>query len=102
MFRSRQNQVMDWDEVDASALFEAIRADAPPADAERMIWALKHILAAARIDPGARPLRRRGDLRVAYRDSETPKVVLEHLVRRSVSDEEWESEYATLLPTAPG
>jgi len=25
--------------------------DAPPADAERMIWALEHILAAARIDP---------------------------------------------------
>jgi hypothetical protein len=94
---------MDWDEIDASALFEAIRADAPPADAERMIWALEHILAAARIDPVLLDhFAAAAICGLAYRDLETPKMVLEHLLHRSVSDELWESEYATLLPAAPG
>ena len=90
---------MEWDEIDASALFERIRAEAPPADAERMIWALEHILAAARIDPVLLDhFAAAAICGLAYRDTESPKAVLDQLFRRVVSDEEWESDYAFLLP----
>ena len=42
---------MDWNDVDPSALFDAIRRQTPAADAERMIWALERVLGGARIDP---------------------------------------------------
>ena len=78
---------MEWDEIDASALFERIRAEAPPADAERMIWALEHILAAARIDPVLLDhFAAAAICGLAYRDSESPKAVLEQLFRRVVND----------------
>ena len=90
---------MEWDEIDASALFERIRAEAPPADAERMIWALEHILAAARIDPVLLDhFVAAAICGVAYRDSATPKAVLAQLFGRTVDDEEWEANYAPLLP----
>jgi hypothetical protein len=90
---------MEWDEIDASALFERIRAEAPPADAERMIWALEHILAAAHIDPVLLDhFAAAAICGLAYRDTESPKAVLDQLFRRVVSDEEWESDYAFLLP----
>ena len=89
---------MEWDEIDASALFERIRAEAPPADAERMVWALEHILAAARIDPVLLDhFAAAAICGLAYRDSESPKAVLEQLFRRVVNDPEWEADYASLL-----
>ena len=90
---------MEWDEVDASKLFERIRAEAPPADAERMIWALEHILAAARIDPVLLDhFAAAAICGLAYRDAETPKAVLDQLFRRTVNDDQWENDYASLLP----
>ena len=90
---------MEWDEIDASKLFERIRAEAPPADAERMIWALEHILAAARIDPVLLDhFAAAAICGLAYRDSETPKTVLDQLYRRTVNNDQWENDYAPLLP----
>jgi len=90
---------MEWDEIDASELFARIRAEAPPADAERMIWAFEHILAAARIDPVLLDhFAAAAICGLAYRDSETPKAILDQMFRRTVDDAEWETDYASLLP----
>ena len=90
---------MDWHEIDASALFEKIREDAAPADAEQMIWALEHILAAARIDPALLDHFATASIcGLAYRDGTTPRHILETLFRRSIGDERWKNRYAGLLP----
>jgi hypothetical protein len=34
---------------------------------------------------------------LAFRDSDTPRAVLERLFRRAVSDSRWRSEYSSLL-----
>jgi hypothetical protein len=89
---------VDWHEVDPSHLFEAIRRQAPPADAERMVWALERVLGGARIDPALIDhLAVAAVCAVAYRDSETPRGVLEKLFRRAIDDEHWQREYASLL-----
>jgi hypothetical protein len=87
-----------WGDVDTTALFDVIREQAPPADAERMIWALEHVLEGARVDP-----RLLDHLAVAavcalsYRDGKTPRHVIEFLFRRAIDDERWRSDYAYLL-----
>jgi len=92
---------MDWDEVDTGPLFESIRAQAAPADAEQMIWALEHVIAAARIDPFLLDhFAVAAVCALAYRDGETPRHVLEVLYRRAIDDERWRSDYAPLLPFA--
>ena len=91
---------MDWDEIEASRLFERIRADAAPADAEQMIWALEHILAAARIDPVLLDhFAAAAICGLAYRDGTTPRNILDQLFRRSVNDDRWTTDYAPLLPS---
>jgi hypothetical protein len=91
---------MDWHDLDASALFEAIRGQAPPPDAERMVWALERILRGARIEPGLLDhLAVASICALAYRDRETPRAVLEHLFRRSIDDDTWRRDYASLLST---
>jgi len=89
---------MDWNDLDPEPLFESIRTRGPSSDAERSVWAFERALVAARID---------GDLLrhllvacvclVAQEDGETPRMVLERLFRRSVSDAEWHEEYAPLF-----
>jgi hypothetical protein len=92
---------LDWHDVDPEALFEAIRDQAPPADAERMVWALERILSGARIDPNLLDhLAIAAVCALAYRDTATPRSVLERLFRRSIPDEHWQSDYASLLSPA--
>jgi hypothetical protein len=92
---------MDWHEVDPTPLFEAVREQTPPADAERMVWAFERTLSGARIDPGLLDhLAVAAICALAYRDSESPRSVLDRLFRRSIADERWHSDYASLL-TAP-
>ena len=90
---------MDWHELDATALFETIREQSPPADAERMVWAFQQVLAAARVDPALLyHLAAAAVCAVAYRDRDTPRGVSEKLFRRAVSDERWQRDYQPLLP----
>ena len=92
---------MDWHEVDLSLLFETVRAQTPPADGERMVWALEQVLVGARIDPTLLDhLAVAAVCAVAYRDGETPRSVLDGLFRRAIADEHWESDYASLLMPA--
>ena len=92
---------MDWHEVDPAPLFEAVREQTSPADAERMVWALERILLGARIDPGLLDhLAVAAVCALAYRDGDSPRSVIERLFRRSIADEHWHSDYASLL-TSP-
>jgi hypothetical protein len=92
---------MDWHHVDPAPLFEAVREQTSPADAERMVWALERILSGARIDPGLLDhLAVAAVCALAYRDGDSPRSVLERLFRRSIADEHWHSDYASLL-TSP-
>lgn len=89
---------MDWHVVDPEPLFQAVREQTAPADAERMVWALERILAGARIDPGLLDhLAVAAVCALAYRDGTSPRSALEQLFRRSIADEHWYSEYAALL-----
>ena len=55
-------------------------------------------LSGARIDPGLLDhLAVAAVCAIAYRDGESPRSVLERLFKRSISDEHWHSEYASLL-----
>ena len=93
---------MDWHDADLSELFETIRRQSSPADAEQLVWALERILGGARVDPALLDhLAVAAVCLLAYRDDETPRAVLERLFRRAVDDERWRSDYASLF-TAPG
>ena len=89
---------MDWHEFDPSRLFEVIRDQTTPPDAEQMVWALEQIFAGARTDPHLLDhLATASICALAYRDSDTPRAVIERLFRRAVSDSRWRSEYSSLL-----
>lgn len=94
---------MDWHEIDAAQLYERIRSEAAPADAEQMIWALEHVLAAARVDPALLDHFAAASVcGLAYRDETTPRQILATLSRRSVDDGRWDERYAGLLtPSQP-
>lgn len=93
---------MDWYELDATQLFDRVREDSPPPDAEQMIWALEHVLAAARIDPRLLDhFAAAAICGLAYRDGTTPRHVLAVLSRRSIADDRWRESYAGLLDFAP-
>ncbi len=89
---------MDWHAVDLGALNEELRATLPPAEAEKVVYALEEALRVARVDDelldclllAAVCLR-------AHADGVTPRTVLERFFRRSVSDGEWRERYAGLL-----
>jgi hypothetical protein len=92
---------VDWSAVDPSRLFEVIRDQTTPPDAERMVWALERVLEGARIDPQVLDhLAAASICALAYRDGETPRDVLDRLFRRAVPDARWRDDYASLL-TAP-
>jgi hypothetical protein len=89
---------MQWDEVEPERLFEVIRARGPAADAERTVWAFERALAVARLDPElVRHLLVAAVCVVAYEDGTSPRVVLENLFRRSVSDAEWRDHFESLF-----
>ncbi len=93
---------MEWYELDATQLFDRIREDAPAPDAERMIWAFEHVLAAARIDPLLLDhFAAAAICGLAYRDTTTPRDVLAQLSRRSIGNDRWRDDYAGLLELAP-
>jgi hypothetical protein len=93
-----ENAFMDWHELDPSRLFEVIRDETTPPDAEQMVWALDHIFAGARIDPQLLDhLATASVCALAFRDSDTPRAVLERLFRRAISDSRWRTEYSWLL-----
>ena len=94
---------MDWRDLDPTTLFDTIRAQAAPADADHMVWAFEQLLGAARIDPALLDhLAAAAVCAVAYRDRDTPRGVAEKLFRRSISDERWQRDYAPLLSVPRG
>jgi hypothetical protein len=95
-------QPVDWHGVDPSGLFAVIREQATAPDAERMVWALEHALAGARVDPALLDhLAAAAVCALAYRDGDTPRGVLEQLFRRAVPDGRWRDDYASLLTPDP-
>lgn len=89
---------MHWDDVEPERLFEAIRERGPAVDAERTVWAFERALAVARLDPElVRHLLIAAVCVVAYEDGTSPRVVLEELFRRSVSDAEWRERFESLF-----
>src|SRR4051812_33675301 len=49
--RIRQDLLVNWHDADPSELFEAIRRQAPPAEAEQLVWALERVIGGAKVDP---------------------------------------------------
>jgi hypothetical protein len=89
---------MDAVQPDPSALFAMIREDAPPADAEAMVWVMERALAVGRLDRRLLDhLAAAAVCALAYRDEETPRQVLEKLFRRAIDDERWRRDYGSLL-----
>jgi hypothetical protein len=89
---------VDWRSVDATPLFDTIRARGPAADAERAVWAFDEALHAARIDDELLDhLFVACACLIARRDGQSPRWVLEQTFRRSVSDEEWRHRFAPLI-----
>lgn len=89
---------MNWDELDASALFASIRAQRPVPEAERTVWAFERALEVARIDPELIEHLLVACVCLAAREKRTtPRTVLEHMFRRSVPDAEWRDRFAPLL-----
>jgi hypothetical protein len=92
---------MDWDAVDPEELFETIRRRGPAADAARTAWAFERSLAVARLDSELlRHLLVASVCLVAYEEGTTPRMVLEQLFRRSVSDTEWRERFEPLFASA--
>ena len=89
---------MNWDDLDASALFESIRSQRPGPEAERTVWAFERALEVARIDPDLlEHLLVACVCLVAREQRTTPRTVLEHAFRRSVGDGEWRDRFAPLF-----
>ncbi|HET8968378.1 MAG TPA: hypothetical protein VFN06_03020 [Gaiellaceae bacterium] len=89
---------MEWRDVEAEALFEAIRARGAAPDAERTVWAFERALTVARLDPELlRHLLVAAVCLVAYDEGRSPRTVLDELFRRSVSDVEWRERFEPLL-----
>ena len=89
---------MEWQDVEPQRLFEAVRARGDDPDAERTVWAFERALAVARLDPELlRHLLVASVCLVAYEEGKSPRVVLEELFRRSVSDGEWRERFEPLL-----
>jgi hypothetical protein len=95
---TRYSEVVNWNAVDPSRLFDTIRERGPAEDAERTVWAFERALEFARLDPELM-----GHLLVAcvclvaHAEGETPRTVLEQRFRRAVSDDEWREHFVTLL-----
>ena len=86
---------MDWDSFDPTPLFEAIRERGPAPDAEQTVWAFERALQAARTDAGfVEHLLVATVCVLALDQGETPRTIHEQMFRRSVSDLDWQQEYA--------
>jgi hypothetical protein len=89
---------VNWDELDASALFASIREQRPAPEAERTVWAFERALEVARIDPDLlEHLLVACVCLLARQQRTTPRTVLEHVFRRSVGDGEWRDRFAPLI-----
>jgi hypothetical protein len=89
---------MDWDTLDLEPLFEIIRLQGRPSDAERTVWALERARSVARIDGELlRYLLVACVALVAAEEGETPRTVLERTFRRAIGDAEWRERFAPLL-----
>jgi hypothetical protein len=89
---------MEWQDVEPERLFDAVRSRGAAPDAERTVWAFERALAVARLDPELlRHLLVASVCLVAYEEGKSPRVVLEELFRRSVSDSEWRDRFEPLL-----
>ena len=88
----------NWSELDLQLLAQQLRSSLPPVEAEKMVWAFEHALAAARIDGDLlRYLLAATASFVARAEESSPRAVFEAFFRRSVSDEEWRERYAGLI-----
>lgn len=86
------------DQLDPTALFDAIRERGPAADAERTIFAFERALELARIDSDLlEHLLVACTCLLAHDREESPRTILEQVFRRSVSDREWRTRYLPLL-----
>ncbi|HSI97669.1 MAG TPA: hypothetical protein VK926_04850 [Gaiellaceae bacterium] len=89
---------MDWDSFDAEQLFDAIRAHSPAPDAARTVWAFERAITVARLDPELlRHLLVACVCLVASEEGAPPRMVLEQLFRRSVTDAEWRERFEPLF-----
>lgn len=89
---------MEWNDVDPTAVFEAIRDRGPGPEAERTVWAFERALAVARVDAGLlwHLLAATVSL-VAVEEGQTPRGILEQTFRRSIGDAEWQERFAPLF-----
>ena len=89
---------MQWDDFDATSLFELIRDRGPAEDAERTIRAFRYVLSTARTDPALlEHMLVAAVSLVALDEDETPRTILDRVFRRSVSDDDWRRHYAPLF-----
>lgn len=89
---------MDWHELDTAQLFETIRSRGPADDAERTVLAFERALELARVDAVLLDhLVVAAACLLAHARDQTPRTVLEHVFRRSVSDADWRERYAPLF-----
>ena len=87
-----------WDDLDLEPLFDEIRADASPAEAERLIWAIERVRDAAALEEGMIDyLLVAAVCLEAVRRGLTPRQVLDRNVRSAIPDEVWLRRYAPLL-----
>ena len=90
--------VVQWDDFDATSLFELIRDRGPKEDAERTIRAFTYVLHAARTDPALLEHMLVAAVSLVALDvDETPRTILDRVFRRSVSDEDWRRHYAPIF-----
>jgi hypothetical protein len=96
--RIREDLLVNWHDADTSELFETIRRQSPPAEAEQLVWALERVIGGAKVDPALLDhLAVAAICLLAYRDEETPRTIIERLFRRAVDDDRWRDDYASLL-----
>jgi hypothetical protein len=89
---------VNWHDADTSELFETIRRQSPPAEAEQLVWALERVIGGAKVDPALLDhLAVAAICMLAYRDGQTPRTIIERLFRRAVDDDRWRDDYASLL-----
>jgi hypothetical protein len=86
---------VDWDSFDPGPLFALIRERGPAPDAEQTVWAFERALQVARADSALIEHLVVASVCVLALDrGETPRMILEEMFRRAVSDGEWRETYA--------
>lgn len=89
---------MDWHETDLSTLYTHLRADLPPGEAEKTVFAFERALQVARVDGHLlEHLLVASVCLLSHAESRTPRDVLEEFFRRSPSDGRWRTRFASYL-----